>query len=136
MKFVVSIFVLMLLVASCKKEEYCISMTSSFYDHKVYVDTNQASPHFQDTVLRFQCGFDAKTFYGDCLKCCPGPSCLGTKYFKAINLTNDAVELKLNLAGIGERSFVIAKKDTLNIDPLPDYCQAKSWGSVTNLSYK
>lgn len=136
MKHILVITILIVIFGSCTKEEVCKSKTSSFYDHKVYIDTSLLSSHFQDTVLRFQCGFNSKTYYGDCLKCCPSPDCIGTKYFRTINLTDEAVELKLELSGIGEKTFTIQKKDTLNISPLPDYCLNKSWGHVVSLVYK
>ncbi|HNM59394.1 MAG TPA: hypothetical protein PKN42_12135 [Saprospiraceae bacterium] len=136
MKNTLYILLALIVVWACNKEDYCKKMVHTAYWNIIYVDPNEQSLYYQDTVLVFQPWYKLLSYYGNCHKCCPDPVCLETKALKVFNKTSNEIELTVELAGRGDYKFNIPKLDTMFLTPLPDYCKDMTWGKVKDVKYK
>ncbi len=136
MKNTLYILLALIVFLACNKEDYCKKDISTYYGDRVYVDQNEQSLYYQDTVLIFQPWTKWKTYRGNCLKCCPAPECLETKALKVFNKTPKEIELTVELAGRGDYKFNIPKLDSMFLTPLPAYCKDYTWGEVKDVKYK
>ena len=132
------LYILLALIVfwACNKEDYCKKDISTGYLHQVYLDKDEQSLYYQDTVLIFEPWYKVISYHGNCLKCCPAPECLETKALKVFNKTPKEIELTVELAGRGDYKFNIPKLDTMFLTPLPDYCKDMTWGKVKDVKYK
>ena len=132
------LYILLALIVfwACNKEDYCKKDISTGYLHQVYLDKDEQSLYYQDTVLIFEPWYKVISYHGNCLKCCPAPECLETKALKVFNKTPNEIELTVELAGRGDYKFNIPKLDSMSLTPLPDYCKDMTWGKVKEVKYK
>lgn len=69
-------------------------------------------------------------------KHCKGSTCLNADQMMVKNRSPKDMDLTLTLEGMGDYTFFIAKGDSIDIQPLPDFCKHNTWGTVKEIKYK
>ena len=130
MKVNAAIVVLFFFLAiSCNKDD-CETEKRTLATGELRLDSNGNSPHFKETVLKFYYSWKANV---DCTR---KSVCLYMEHMNVKNLTTQDIDLTLSLVERGDFTFSIAKGDSIDIQPLPDFCKNNTLGTVKEIKYK
>jgi hypothetical protein len=131
-KQIVFVILMVFFAISCRDE--CKEVNKRLlYGYPAMSDPNPNSPYFNQTVLFARVYINAMVEQG---KTCKGATCIDVADMVVGNRSPQDMEVTLSLVGRGDFTYFIAKGDSIQVSPFPDFCKDLKWGTVKEIKYK